>query len=181
LSKSSSFDRMEIVYLSLGSNQGNRIKYLQNSVSLLESTVGEVLTRSSYFETEPWGFNTDTFFINQVIGIKTFDLPAQLLEKILKIERQLGRVRMQSTQIYTNRCIDIDILFYGGKILKESDLIIPHKFLHERRFVLEPLNQIAGNFVHPAFNKSIHYLLLECKDKTKVKLYEVKEFSLLEI
>jgi 2-amino-4-hydroxy-6-hydroxymethyldihydropteridine diphosphokinase len=165
---------MNKVYLSLGSNQGDRINYLQKSVEAIDNQIGKVVEVSSYFETEPWGFITNTFFINQVICVKTQLMPVQLLEKIFAIERQLGRLRDHNNQMYTNRCIDIDILLYDEKIVELDNLTIPHKFLHERRFVLEPLNQIASCTIHPLFNMSINDLLLRCGDKTMVKKY-VKE------
>jgi 2-amino-4-hydroxy-6-hydroxymethyldihydropteridine diphosphokinase len=172
---------MEVVYLSLGSNQGNRIKYLQKSVEAIEVRIGEIIISSEYFETEPWGFITDSSFINQVICIKSNYSPEKILEKILDIEVQLGRIRMSDNQMYTNRCIDIDILFYGNEIIDSNDLIIPHKHLHERKFVLQPMNQIAGDFIHPIFKKSISDLLLKCEDKTFVKKYIAKQYSVQEI
>jgi 2-amino-4-hydroxy-6-hydroxymethyldihydropteridine diphosphokinase len=162
---------MNSVYLSLGSNQGDRINYLQKSIEAIDNQIGKVVEISSYFETEPWGFITNTFFINQVICVKTLIEPLQLLEKIFAIESHLGRLRYRNNQMYTNRCIDIDILLYDEKIIELNNLTIPHKFLHERRFVLEPLNQIASNIIHPLFNISIHDLLLKCVDKTMVKKY----------
>jgi len=172
---------MEIVYLSLGSNQGDRIGCLQKTVEAINLLVGSILEQSSYFETEPWGFDTDTFFINQVVVIETSLAPYQLLEKIHEIEKNLGRTRIESNHRYTNRCIDIDILFYGNRILTEKNLIIPHQFLHERKFVLEPLNQVAGNIIHPALECSIHDLLLNCEDRTQVRKYEVDEYLLQKV
>jgi 2-amino-4-hydroxy-6-hydroxymethyldihydropteridine diphosphokinase len=162
---------MTQIFLSLGSNQGDRFSFLEKAVFEIEDRVGKLVSCSSYFETEPWGFNTKTYFINQVVELNTNFAPLQLLEEILGIERKLGRTRKLSNLIYTDRCIDIDILLYGNQLIEFSNLSIPHKFMHERKFVLKPLNEIAPNLIHPVLKRSINHLLLNCNDKTDVKKY----------
>lgn len=159
---------MNIVYFSLGSNQGNRIQYLQQSIEAIGNQVGEILRISSYYETEPWGFSSNDRFINQAICVKTELTVIQILEKILNIEIRLGRTRFRNAQFYVNRIIDIDILFYADQVYNFNNLVIPHKYIHERRFVLEPLNEIAPDFVHPLLKMKVHELLKKCSDKLKV-------------
>jgi 2-amino-4-hydroxy-6-hydroxymethyldihydropteridine diphosphokinase len=160
---------MTQVFLSLGSNQGDRFSFIKKSVKELEYKVGQLVSISSYYETEPWGYNSKTFFINQVICLNTNLTPAKLLEEILNIEEQLGRNRYLTNQFYSDRCIDIDILLYGDEIVEYTDLKIPHKYMHERKFVLEPLNEIARDLIHPSIKKSVKDLLSCCYDKTNIK------------
>jgi len=159
---------MNIVYFSLGSNQGNRIKNLKQSVESIQIQIGELIDQSSYFETEPWGFSSEIRFINQVISIKTNLSVRQVLQKILRIEEVLGRTRLNNPQLYCNRIIDVDILFYDDTIYSDNDLVVPHRFIPERRFVLEPLNEIAPDFVHPLLKQPVKELLQKCSDQLKV-------------
>ncbi|HYK76364.1 MAG TPA: 2-amino-4-hydroxy-6-hydroxymethyldihydropteridine diphosphokinase [Daejeonella sp.] len=157
---------LEVAYLLLGSNLGDSQKYLEEAVKLLESNVGVVKEASSFYQTASWGKTDQPDFINQVICLQTAYKPQQLLEKILVIEQQLGRQRIEK---WGSRTIDIDILFYGQQVIQEPNLIIPHPYLHQRRFTLMPLLEIAPDLLHPVLNKSIRELFETLDDKLSVK------------
>jgi 2-amino-4-hydroxy-6-hydroxymethyldihydropteridine diphosphokinase len=165
---------MNSVYLSLGSNLGNRMKYLNDALRLIEEKIGKIVKRSSVYETEPWGIKDQSMFLNMAVGVTTDISPALLLETILEIEHKLGRIRIAK---WYERIIDLDILFYNREIINDKDLVIPHPYLQERKFVLEPLNEIAPDFDHPALKITVKELLLNCKDKTNVKKYSAIEPS----
>ncbi|WP_316930218.1 2-amino-4-hydroxy-6-hydroxymethyldihydropteridine diphosphokinase [Leeuwenhoekiella sp. MAR_2009_132] len=148
--------------LSLGSNQGNSLENLQNAVDQLFLELGSVKQISPVYKTKSWGFE-GADFLNCVILIQTRLESAAVIDLILTIEKELGRVR--STQGYTDRLIDIDILFYGDKILYTEKLEVPHPRLHQRNFVLYPLNDIATTFEHPVLKKEIRELLKETTDQ----------------
>lgn len=157
---------MAITYLILGSNMNNRELYINGAIEYIKENIGEVLKCSHLYETEPWGFDDETFFLNQVLKIETKLLPNQILEKINTLEAQMGRVR--TNMRYSARPIDVDILFYDNDIIDEPQLIIPHKEITNRRFVLVPLADVAADYIHPVLQKKVSQLLLECPDKSKV-------------
>jgi len=157
---------MSSVYLLLGGNISDRFSYLGEAITNLKN-IGIILNQSSIYETEPWGFSHENNFLNQAVLLKTNLSPELLLHKIHKIEHNLGRVR--SSKQYSERVIDIDILFYNNHIIDNENLAIPHKRLHERLFTLIPLNEIAPDLIHPVFTKKIKSLLSECNDILKVK------------
>jgi len=161
---------MSIVYLLLGSNIGNKVDYLHKAIDLIHSNVGDVLNRSSIYETEPWGFDCNEFFLNQVLEVKSDLDPNQILIRILAIEKKLGRER--EFPVYQQRSIDIDILFIDNLIIKENNLEIPHPRIHLRKFALIPLNEIASDIVHPVLHKKISELIISCKDDKSVRIYE---------
>ena len=161
---------MAIVYLSLGSNSGDRIGYVQQAASLIGTTDGISIVRtSSFYETEPWGMNSETWFVNAVVEIKTTLSPQKLLEECQRIEVQLGRTRSNSG--YKDRTIDIDILFYNKDIINDENLIIPHKYLHLRAFTLVPLLELIPNFEHPVLHKAIAELHNDLENPEMVFLY----------
>jgi 2-amino-4-hydroxy-6-hydroxymethyldihydropteridine diphosphokinase len=163
---------MKTVFLGLGSNLGNRAEILQAAKKMIGESVGAIISISSVYETEPWGFESDKEFLNMVLSVETDLPPSGVLGRILMIESQLGRIRYRCGFKYLSRCIDIDILLYDNEITDQEALKIPHPRLHERRFVLVPLAEIASGLIHPVFNKTILELLKECKDNGKVKKYK---------
>lgn len=157
---------MKKVYLGLGTNLGNREENLNQAIEKIREFVGPVIRVSSLYETEPWGFSSESLFLNMVAEVDTKLKPSGLLGRLLMIESFLGRLR--EVKKYTSRIIDIDILFYGDRIIDNKALQVPHPLLQERRFVLVPLSEIAPGFIHPVIKKSIKRLLEECQDKSEV-------------
>jgi 2-amino-4-hydroxy-6-hydroxymethyldihydropteridine diphosphokinase len=136
---------------------------------MIEEYIGPVLQSSSVYETEPWGFTAKGEFLNLVVKIQTELDPKNLLDKILNIEKLLGRVRKKKR--YSSRVIDIDILLYDDIIFHEPDLKIPHPLMHERKFVLVPICEIAPDLIHPVLKKSFRSLLEICEDTGVVTRY----------
>ena len=160
---------MKNIFLELGSNLGNRIENLQKAQNKIEEFIGKISSFSSLYETEPWGFKSETDFLNMVLSVKTELSASGLLGRILMIESQMGRTRCDNE--YSPRIIDIDILFYDNEIVNEEALVIPHPRMHERRFALVPLTEIAPDLVHPVLKKSMKELLKKCKDKSNVRKF----------
>jgi 2-amino-4-hydroxy-6-hydroxymethyldihydropteridine diphosphokinase len=158
---------MTKVFLGLGTNLGDREKKLQGALDKIAEFIGIIFSRSSVYETEPWGFQSSDHFLNMVIGVETNLNPSGLLGRLLMIESLLGRLR--DGKQYSSRIIDIDILLYGSQKVDIISLKIPHPRMHERKFVLVPLCEIAPDFVHPVFGKSMNELLKECKDEGSIK------------
>ena len=152
---------MHIIYLLTGSNIGDSELNLLKASKFIHQQIGKVVAASHVYKTEPWGNKDQQVFLNQVLKIETQLEPKQLLKTILEIENQMGRDRKIK---WEPRIIDIDILFYDDQIIDEENLQIPHPLLHERRFTLVPLNEIASSFIHPKLNKSINHLLEICED-----------------
>lgn len=142
------------VFLSLGSNLGDRAANLNAAIGRL-STLGEVSALSSFYETEPVDFTAQPWFLNCAVALQTELMPRQLLGHLLAIEQEMGRRR---THLKGPRLIDLDILLFGNAIVELPDLVIPHPELHERRFVLEPLAEIAPEVRHPVFKKTMRQL-----------------------
>lgn len=158
---------MSKLYILLGGNLGDKRKIFSETILFLKEKVGKITKQSSVYQTEPWGFDSDDFFWNQVIEIVTELSPEEVLHITQEIEIQLGRVR--KTDRYDSRLIDIDILFYEDRIIESEKLIVPHPRLQERKFALIPLSEIAPEMVHPVFHKNIRQLLAESADSLKVE------------
>lgn len=156
---------MNVVYLLLGGNMGNRQENLSLARNKITTQCGNILIQSAIYETAAWGNENQPAFLNQVLKIITELSPEELLEKLLSIERGLGRVRIEK---YGPRVIDIDILFFNNSIIKLNNLVIPHSEMQNRRFVLLPLHEIAPELIHPVLHKSISQLLKECPDNLEV-------------
>ncbi len=166
---------MSVVYFSLGSNEGKRFSFLQQAIQYIEQRIGTIEKVSSFYETEPWGFKDEIPFINQVIKVTTELQALKILERALLIEKLLGRQRIKTIQRYSRRTLDIDILFIDDKIIKNESLTVPHEHLHKRRFVLEPLCEIAPKLIHPSLHQSIADLNNLCEDNTGVKKLNGKD------
>lgn len=160
---------MVCVYLLLGSNEGQREQEISKSLKRIASEAGQIIKMSSLYVTEPWGFESDSSFLNQVVLVNTRLSPSELLKTLLDIEKEAGRIR--TSRPYSSRVIDIDILFYSDWVIQNENLIIPHPMLHLRRFTLEPLMEIAPEMTHPVFKKSVVTLYAECEDHHFVKKY----------
>lgn len=128
------------------------------AAALLAERVGDVLALSGFYETEPWGFQSDNTFLNAALRLDTILSPLELLDATQQIEREMGRTQ-KSNGAYHDRIIDIDILLYDDLVLQTPELTLPHPLMHERRFVMEPLAEIAPNVVHPVFHKSVISLM----------------------
>jgi 2-amino-4-hydroxy-6-hydroxymethyldihydropteridine diphosphokinase len=157
---------MSKVFLGLGTNLGNRDSNLRITVKRISEHIGNVAQSSSVYETAPWGFEAENDFLNMVICVETNHSPGEVLKNITEIESILGRERNQDR--YSSRIIDIDILLYDDLIMNENGLKIPHRLIHERRFVLVPLCELAPDLMHPVLNKSISVLLEECRDRSRI-------------
>lgn len=157
-----------IAYIALGSNLGDREKYLRKAVKEITKE-NEILAYSSLYETEPVGYENQGWFLNAVIKIETSFSAEQLLQSLLTIEKKLER-----TRIIKNgpRTIDLDMLFYDSEIIQVDDLEIPHPRLQDRSFVLIPLNEIAAQFIHPRLQKTVSNILSELQDQNEVHLYK---------
>ncbi|MGN6477358.1 MAG: 2-amino-4-hydroxy-6-hydroxymethyldihydropteridine diphosphokinase [Flavipsychrobacter sp.] len=156
---------MTTAYLSLGSNKGDRIEYLKRALEILSKKAGTVTKVSPIYQTAAWGKTDQPDFYNIAVEIGTSSPAEQLLNAILETEQELGRHR---TEKWGQRTIDIDILFYGNEIINSTNLVIPHPHLQDRRFVLQPLNDINPKLIHPEIKKDISTLLAECTDPLPV-------------
>ena len=163
---------MKGIFLILGSNLGDKFLVIQKATNIIRKRMGEIESESAIYDTEPWGHHAQPHFLNKVIRIKTNFPPEELLKQLNSIESELGRVRKEK---WKERIIDIDILYYGDKVIDTEKLTIPHPEIQNRRFVLVPLNEIAPGEKHPVLGKIQKQLLEECKDQLKVKKLGAKE------
>ncbi|WP_288735943.1 2-amino-4-hydroxy-6-hydroxymethyldihydropteridine diphosphokinase [uncultured Parabacteroides sp.] len=149
---------MAIAYLALGTNIGNKRRNMITAAVLLAERVGDVLALSGFYETEPWGFQSENTFLNAALQLDTSLSPLELLKATQEIEIEMGRTQ-KSNGAYHDRIIDIDILLYEDLVLQTPELTLPHPLMHERLFVMEPLAEIAPNVIHPVFKKPVISLL----------------------
>ncbi|UAM98262.1 2-amino-4-hydroxy-6-hydroxymethyldihydropteridine diphosphokinase [Polaribacter litorisediminis] len=155
-----------VVYLSIGSNQGNKLVNLQNAIDLIADQVNSINKISSVYKTASWGFDSDDFF-NICLKISTHHLPEQFMQILLNIEIELGRKRKDSSG-YADRNIDIDILLFDDEIIFSKLLTVPHPKMLERKFVLIPLVEIAQSIIHPIEKKPLSICLLNCNDSAEI-------------
>jgi 2-amino-4-hydroxy-6-hydroxymethyldihydropteridine diphosphokinase len=146
---------IQTAYLSLGSNVGNCEANLRAAIEDL-AEIGRVVSVSSFYQTEPMEIKDQDWFLNCAVGLETEKSPQELLQSLLSIERAMGRERLRPKG---PRNIDIDILLFGDEIIDEKGLKVPHPAMHERRFVLAPLAEIAPDAIHPVFKRSMRDLL----------------------
>lgn len=161
-----------LVYLGLGSNIGNRFKYLQDALNLINENDGIIILKvSNIYETEPWGFKSQGSFLNMAVESEVKLTPDSLLNVLKNIELKLGRTVNKK---WHQREIDIDILFFGDLILDTDVIKIPHPEIPNRNFVLKPLNDLIPDFIHPVLKKTVNELLKKTNDESNVKLYKIK-------
>jgi len=158
---------LRTTYLSLGSNLGNKLDNLQDAVNLIAHKIGRVSKVSSVYKTKSWGFKSDDFY-NICIEVSTNLNPENLLDRVLKIEIELGRTR-EASDDYKARIIDIDVLLFDDDIIFYNDLKVPHPRMLERKFVLVPLTEIAPNVKHPIVKKTTLMCLHNCDDNTEIE------------
>ena len=169
-------DVMNVAFLSLGGNMGDRAAVLQKARQELELACGKLIKQSLLYETDAWGYTSSKNYLNQVVMITTRLSPQKLLLKLLEIEQKAGRKRGKAR--YSDRTLDIDLLFYNQLIIASKKLEVPHPRLHLRNFVLQPLAQIAPGFVHPILKQKISTLFKKCPDKLNVRPYPFKNNNL---
>ena len=170
---------MSPLYLLIGGNQGNRQQIINNATNLIQQRIGFVAVSSHIYETEPWGdfHDPDTQpFLNIALLVHTNLTPLQALSSALLIEKELGRQRIglpssSNLRTYSSRPIDIDLIFFGNLVINTPTLTLPHPRMHLRRFVLKPLCDIAPDYIHPLFNKTLNTLLSECTDPCSCSCY----------
>lgn len=153
------------VYIALGSNLGNKRRNLVTAAALLAERAGEVGAISSFYETEPWGFESEHSFLNAALMLDTTLAPLDLLRLTQEVERELGRTA-KTDSVYHDRLIDIDLLLYGEEVIDQPGLQIPHPLMHRRAFVMTPMAEIAPAVVHPVLGKTMKALsdLLESEN-----------------
>lgn len=151
---------MAKAYLSLGTNLGNKRRNLVTAAALLAERAGDILVLSEIYETEPWGFESSHRFLNAALVLETSLSPSDLLQATRLIEIEMGRIA-KSDGSYEDRVIDIDLLMYDEVVMQTSRLTLPHPLMHKRRFVMEPLAEIAPDAVHPVFHKTMNQLAAE--------------------
>jgi len=160
--------KLNKVFLGLGSNLGNREENLLMAQKLIEEKVGKVRSKSSIYETAAWGITEQNAFLNQVLEIETVFSPSAVLHLLLKIEKDMGRIREIK---WGERSIDIDVLYFNNVILSTENLVVPHPFIPERKFVLVPLCEIAPVFIHPKLKQSNLELLEKCQDSGEIIVF----------
>lgn len=150
---------MNIAYLGLGSNLGDKRYHLNQAVKDIHERIGRIISRSSFYDTAPWGFQSENRFLNAVIKVETPLSAEGLLSATQGIEREAGRVRKANKTGYADRPIDIDILFFNNLILQKEQLHIPHPLIANRDFVLLPMVEIAPDLEHPVLHQTMRELL----------------------
>lgn len=163
---------MNVVFLGLGGNIGDRSETLKESLKLIEVCCGNIISRSHVYETAAWGFKSENNYLNLVIKIHTHLEAAELLEKTMAIEKKFGRKR--DSHQNSDRTLDIDILFFNEDIIYLEQIQIPHPRLHLRKFVLIPLQDIAPDLVHPVLKENTRTLLRNCKDSLAISRFDEK-------
>ena len=162
-------NKVEIIYLLTGSNIGNKTANLQKAKQLIGERIGKIQKSSGYYLTQAWGNTEQDDFINQALEVRTYHSPEQTLRVLLEIEKEMGRTRSTPME---PRIIDIDILFFGNRIIKTRELQIPHPRFAQRNFAMVPMMELNGDFIHPTLGKPIDELYFESPDELDVILME---------
>ena len=157
-------------YISIGSNIGDRVINFRNAIKKA-SVCGEITSVSSFYETEPWGYIDDKYYLNAVFKIETDLSPYELLHKLKIIEQEMGRKKKPDDILYQARIIDLDILFFDDMIINNIDLIIPHPKMYNRKYVLKPFLEINPDFICPLTKKTLVNILQESLDDSQVHIY----------
>lgn len=164
---------MERTVLLFGSNTGDSERIIREAARLIQEIAEDEFVVSSLYLSEPWGFNTQEWFLNTAVSFLSSQHPTFILNRALEIEREFGRCRNKASgERYESRTLDIDLIFFGDSVCETDLLTLPHPRMHLRRFVLTPLCDIIPQYIHPLFNKSVLELLNECSDTSKVDLYK---------
>lgn len=149
---------MPKVYFSLGTNLGDREGNLRAAVAQIQERIGDVVSLSSFYETQPWGFVSSHVFLNAAACVETSLAPVEVLQLTQEIERELGRTHKSVNGAYSDRLIDIDLLLYDDWVFHTEELTLPHPLMTERAFVMDPLCEIAAEVVHPVFHRTMREL-----------------------
>ncbi len=153
------------VYLSLGSNMGDRRQLITTASAHIHKRIGKIVKSSHLYETQPWGKTDQDPYLNQIVMLNTLLDPRAMLEEITKIEREMGRERKEK---WGPRTMDIDILFYGKRVIRDKGLEIPHPELHKRAFILVPMMELDPELEHPVLHQAIDQLYMDCEDNSDV-------------
>lgn len=160
-------NQLNNIYISIGSNKGDKFKNLQNAINAIHQQIGRIISISKVYKSPAFGFNGDEF-LNGCLIVETDLKPKAVMKQLLSIEKKLGRTRSEK-EGYESRTIDLDILFCDAEIISTKLLTIPHPEMHKRKFVLQPLNDIASQIVHPKKKKDVSELLASCKDESTIE------------
>lgn len=169
---------MNTILILQGSNMGERYQMLEESRKQIALKIGAVNLVSKMYESEPWGFESDVWFLNRVLQVQTELDAFHVLCQLLEIEKQLGRIRNPESKSYSSRTIDLDILFFNQEIIHSPELEVPHPKIHLRKFTLLPLCDLVPEWIHPESLLTAKQLLENCKDETLVKNFDIS-FELL--
>lgn len=156
--------------LLLGTNLGDRISFLEETKRQISQNIGSILSKSHIYESASWGYKSANYFLNQVVIVDSKYTPLDIFLKTQKIEQHLGKTSNSKVK-YSDRPIDIDILFFDNQIVNKENLCIPHPEIQNRRFTLIPLCDVLSNYKHPILNKNMEQLLDNCKDQIEPTLY----------
>ena len=163
------FSKMATCYVLFGSNLGDKETIFTQACLLINNRCGAIRDVSAAYESEPWGFETKEWFLNRVIVLETDLVPEDLLDALLQIEAELGRVRYPDVKGYASRTADLDILYYDDRVIRTKRLVVPHLRLHLRRFALMPMCKVAPELVHPVLHMTQLELLRHCPDNSFVR------------